>query len=97
MTDVVLSYLSLREANDDNASTDHGAELLEESVITGGSLHPDIASGDFSRVLQIKKQQNLTDHEKYHLLANHFRPTYLLTSLLSRSTVSRSVLSSIAG
>ena len=34
-----------------------------------------VSSGDFSDVVQLKKQRMLTDQEKYYLLDKHFRPS----------------------
>ena len=38
-------------------------------------LDPAVSSGDFKRVLELKKQRQLTDSEKYHLLTHHFKPS----------------------
>ena len=39
-------------------------------------LDPAISSGDFKRVLQLKKKRKLMDHEKYYLLINQFKPNH---------------------
>ena len=46
---------------------------LSDNVET--SLHPAVSSGDFKRVLELKKQRQLTNNEKYHLLIHHFKPS----------------------
>lgn len=38
------------------------------------SLHPAVTSGDMGRVMDLKKERQLTDREKYHMLTKHFTP-----------------------
>lgn len=45
-------------------------EVYSESDIQGA-----ISCGDFGRVVQIKTQVNLTDHQKFFLLKKHFVPS----------------------
>ena len=37
-------------------------------------LHPAVTSGDFGKVVELKKERALVDQEKYYLLKNHFIP-----------------------
>ena len=37
-------------------------------------LHPVVSLGDFGKVIQLKVERKLTDHEKLILLAKHFIP-----------------------
>ena len=37
-------------------------------------MNPDIQSGDFGRILQLKSERQLTADEKYYLLKHHFVP-----------------------
>ena len=39
-------------------------------------IDPAVISGDFSRVVDLKKVRKLSDQERYHLLTNHFHPAY---------------------
>ena len=43
-----------------------------------------MSSGDFGRIVELKKERALVDQEKYYLLKNHFRPnsSYRFPSLL---------------
>lgn len=50
--------------------------LAKDSVVPADSIDPTIRSGDFKLVLQLKERRNLTNHEKYHLLINHFKPDH---------------------
>ena len=51
---------------------------LEECTLSDTLLDPAVSSGDFKRVLELKKQRQLTDSEKYHLLIHHFKPEFYL-------------------
>ena len=46
-----------------------------DNAETGALLDPAVSSGDFKRVLELMKQRQLTNNEKYHLLINHFKPS----------------------
>ena len=41
---------------------------------SGEAMHPAISSGDFGRVVQLKAERKLTDHERLSLLDRHFIP-----------------------
>jgi len=35
-------------------------------------MHPAVCSGDFRKILGLKKERNLPDHERYLALKKHF-------------------------
>ena len=61
-SDVVCSFTARLSSVSKNA---------ERSLV---SLHPAVISADMGRVVDLKKGQQLTDHEKYHILLQHFNP-----------------------
>ena len=44
------------------------------SCSSESTLHPSVSSGDFGKVVELKAERKLTNHEKQILLANHFVP-----------------------
>ena len=68
--------LMCRSSSDSESST-------EDTL--GASLHPAVISGDLGQVVLLKNERSLTDHEKFHILTNHFTPdaTYKFPSVPS--------------
>jgi len=54
---------------------DHGDLQPSLPGPSSETSHDDICLGDFGKVVKLKSERSLTDHEKYTLLKNHFIPT----------------------
>ena len=64
---------------------------------SGALVDSAISSGDFKQVLELKKQRQLANNGKYHLLIHHFKPSSTYQFPLLHSKVSRSVPFSTVG
>ena len=53
-----------------------GTSQSREARSPDAPIDPTVSSGDFSRVVDLKKVRKLCDQERYHLLTNHFHPAY---------------------
>ena len=58
-----------------NLPSHGGGETSQVHTCDNSSeLHPAVSSGDFGKVVLLKADRNLTDHEKFTLLTKHFIP-----------------------
>ena len=68
---------SLTHSNSSHHEGGEPSQSQSHSNSSGSSepvLHPAVSSGDFGKVVQLKADRKLTDHEKLILLTKHFIP-----------------------
>ena len=59
----------------DNDSDTVTMDHMASSTSGQPSLHPDVSSGDFGKVVQLKARRELSNREKFHLLKHPFVPS----------------------
>ena len=65
------------EEGDNNTELTHAQSITynEPEIYSESDVQNAVSCGDFGRVVQIKTQVNLTDHQKFCLLQKHFVPS----------------------
>ena len=68
------TYSVCEELESEASAPETSTESSNTSVMPAFVINPDIRTGDLGRVVKIKSQRKLSDHEKFFLLKNYFVP-----------------------